>query len=215
MQSGRAGVRGMNLAFGQLHGRDRALDGVPIAGRTDRAIVTDGMRRIDVDPTDEAIAALRDAYIDHLRVEITRPSAHPSGVLPGVWALLDALDARAGVVTALLTGNFQQGAAVKLGHFNMWARFRFGAFGDDHLGRRDLVPVARARASDAGYPDLPADRIVIIGDTPNDVDCAKAHGAYAIAVATGLYDRAALEATGADLVVDTLEGLDLDRVLGF
>jgi phosphoglycolate phosphatase len=206
VQSGRAGVRGMNLAFGRLYGRDRALDAVPIAGRTDRAIVSDAMRGIGVDPTDTAIAALRDAYIDLLRVEIKRPVAdHPSGVLPGVAMLLDALEAETGVVSALLTGNFQSGAAVKLEHFNLWTRFRFGAFGDEHVDRRALVPIAVQRAREAGHAALPPDRILVIGDTPSDVDCAKAYGARAIAVATGPYDRATLEAAGADLVVDTLE----------
>jgi len=209
VQTGRAGVRGMNLAFERLHGRVRALDGVPIAGRTDRAIVIDVMRRIAVEPTDSAITSLRDAYIDALRTEIVRPVADPSGVLPGVASLLDALGAEPGVVTALLTGNFQLGAQVKLAHFSIWDRFPFGAFGDDHSERRHLVPVALERARRAGHPDFPPAHVVIIGDTPNDVDCAKAHGARAIGVTTGPYDRATLCAAGADLTVDSLEDVRL------
>jgi phosphoglycolate phosphatase len=204
--TGRAGVRGMNLAFGRLHDRDRALDNVPIAGRTDRAIVIDAMRAIGVEPTEDAIAALRDLYIEILGVEIHRPApGHPSLVLPGVTALLDALDRAPGVVSALLTGNFRRGAAVKLGHFDLWQRFAFGAFGDDHVDRRALVPIAVERAKAAGLAVPPAERIVIIGDTPSDVDCAKAYGGRAIGVATGPFSRAALEDAGADLVVDTLE----------
>jgi phosphoglycolate phosphatase-like HAD superfamily hydrolase len=195
----------MNLAFERLHGRERALDGVPIAGRTDRAIVTDIMQRIGVEPSDAAIEALHDEYITCLRTEIKRPVSDPSLVLPGVAALLDALDEAPGAVTALLTGNFERGAEIKLRHFQIWERFRFGAFGDRHTDRRALVPVAVARAREAGHPADDADRIVIIGDTPNDVDCAKAYGARVIAVATGTFDRAALEAAGADLTVDTLE----------
>ncbi len=206
--TGRAGVRGMNLAFGDLHGNHRALDDVPIAGRTDRAIVIDAMRKIGVDPTDEVIAALRDAYVTRLRVEMTRPTEHPSLVLPGIGPLLDALASQPGVVTALLTGNFVEGATVKLRHFDLWDRFTFGAFGDDHVDRRALVPVALQRAREAGLPVPPPDRIVIIGDTPNDIDCAKAHGAKSIGVATGSSTRAELAAEGADLAVDTLEPLD-------
>jgi phosphoglycolate phosphatase len=204
--SGRAGVRGMNLAFGRLHGRDRALDGVPIAGRTDRAIVIDAMRAIGVDPSEEAIIALRDAYIELLGVEIQRPPPeHPSLVLPGVAAILDALGREDGMVSALLTGNFQRGAVVKLEHFGLWRRFAFGAFGDDHVDRRALVPIAVERAKAAGVAVPPPEGIVIIGDTPSDVDCAKAYGARAIGVATGPFSRAALEDAGADLTVDTLE----------
>src|SRR5690348_2009586 len=132
IQSGRAGVRGMNRAFDRLYGQPRALDGVPIAGRCDRVIVLDAMRKCGLDPTDEEIARFRDAYFEALGEEIGRPVELPSGVLPGVLDLLTALDAREEFVVALLTGNFAGGARIKLGHFGLWTRFRFGAFGDDH-----------------------------------------------------------------------------------
>jgi phosphoglycolate phosphatase-like HAD superfamily hydrolase len=210
VQTSRAGVRGMNAAFAELHGRVDALDGVPIAGRTDRAIVSDAFRATGLEPTAEAITALRDAYVRHLAVEIRRPATSAFGVLPGVLALLDQMAAaRPKVPVGLLTGNFEQGAAVKLGHFDLWRRFPFGAFGDDHLDRRDLVPVACDRGRAAGLEMTPT-RMVIIGDTPLDVDCAHAHGAVAVAVATGLYSAAALCDAGADLVVETLEALAAD-----
>jgi phosphoglycolate phosphatase len=204
IQSGRAGVRGMNLAFARLYGRDRALDGVAIAGRTDRAIVMDVLSAIGCEPTDEEIIKLRDAYLQSLRAEIGRVVADPSGVLPGVAPLLDALRSRPDTVVGLLTGNFAGGAAIKLGHFQLWERFPFGAFGDDHVDRRALVPVAIRRAGEAGHSVSSPDRVVIIGDTPLDVDCAKAHGARALAVATGPFAGDSLRAARADLVVDTL-----------
>ena len=92
-----------------------------------------------------------------------------------------------------------------MGYFGLWRRFPFGAFGDDHLDRRDLVPVALAQAQAAGLGDVAAARTVIIGDTPLDVDCARTHGARALAVTTGHYSAEALSAAGADLVVPTLE----------
>lgn len=202
----RAGVRGMNTAFHRLHGRVAALESVPLAGRTDRAIVFDVMGQMGIEPTEPALGALRDAYIEQLRVEITQAApGHPSMVLPGVAALLDELGGRPEIATGLLTGNFREGAAVKLGHFQLWDRFRFGAFGDDHVDRRALVPVALARAREAGVTVADPADVVIIGDTPLDIDCAKANGARAIGVATGPFDRAALHAAGADLAVDTLE----------
>lgn len=196
----------MNRAFARLHGREDALAGVPFAGRTDRAIVTDVMRGLAIEPTPEAIAALRDSYVELLELEIARPvGEHPSLVLPGVVELLDVLSGVPGVTSALLTGNFERGAAVKLRHFDLWDRFPFGAFGDDHTDRRALLPIARQRALEAGGAPMPADRIVIVGDTPHDVDCAKAHGARAIGVATGSFSRAELAAAGADLAVESLE----------
>jgi phosphoglycolate phosphatase-like HAD superfamily hydrolase len=95
-----------------------------------------------------------------------------------------------------------RGAEVKLGHFDLWRRFSFGAFGDDHLDRRDLVPVARQAAAARG---ITPGRVVVIGDTPLDIACAHAHGAAAVAVATGPFTPDAL--SHADLVVETLECL--------
>jgi phosphoglycolate phosphatase-like HAD superfamily hydrolase len=202
----------MTLAFSRLHGCEGALEHIAIAGRTDRAIVTDAMRAQGIEPTDAAIAALRDAYVESLAAEIlTPPAEHPSLVLPGILPLLDALTTVPHATSALLTGNFEKGAAVKLGHFGLWDRFRFGAFGDDHVDRRALVPIALARAQAAGIA-TPKD-VVIIGDTPHDIDCAKANGARAIGVATGPFDRAALAEAGADLSLDTLE--PVDQVMGW
>jgi phosphoglycolate phosphatase-like HAD superfamily hydrolase len=212
--TGRAGVRGMNAAFHRLYGRTDALDGVPIAGRTDRAIVADVLARMNLGVDDAHIDAIREAYLEELRVEIRRPVPHWSGILPGVSGLLEALEGRRGLAMGLLTGNFEGGAAIKLGHFDLWRRFQFGAYGDRHVDRRELVPVAIAAAAGTGIgPASPRD-VIVIGDTPLDVDCAVAHGARAIGVATGPFNRDELAAAGADLVVDTLEqALDVDRWL--
>jgi phosphoglycolate phosphatase len=213
IQSGRAGARGMNLAFERLYGRAQALDGVPMAGRTDRAIAGDLLRAIGREPDEEEIARLREMYCDCLASEITRPVSDPSGVLPGVVELLEALDPGRGAALGLLTGNFARGAAIKLGHFGLYRRFRFGAFGDDHVDRRDLVPVALAEARRAGLDVPRPGRIVVIGDTPLDVDCAVAHGVRAIGVATGPFKAGELRDAGAHLVVDTLD--ERDRILAW
>ena len=210
--TGRAGVRGMNAAFNRLYGWTDALDGVDIAGRTDRAIVADVLDRMGRVPDEDLVTALRDAYLEDLRIEIKRPVAHWSGVLPGVELLLAALAEREHVAIGLLTGNFEGGAAIKLGHFDLWTRFRFGAFGDRHVNRRDLVPVAIAEAVRSGIDGIEARDVIVIGDTPLDVDCATAHGARAIGVATGPFSTMQLAAAGATLVVETLEGaIDVDR----
>ena len=148
--SGRAGLRGMNLAFEQLHGRTGALDGIPFAGRTDRAIVLDAFRAFGHEPDEADVIQLRDRYCDCLATELKRPVDDWSGVLPGVSAMLDAFAGRAGTAVGLLTGNFERGAAIKLGHFGLWERFGFGAFGDDHANRRDLVPIAIRNAAGKG-----------------------------------------------------------------
>jgi len=202
-----AGVRAMNHAFAKLHGRGDALDAVPIAGRPDRAIVTDALRGIGAEPTDERIDAVGRGYFEELPGELTKLSGNGFGVLPGVSALLDWVDGRSHLEMGLLTGNFQSGAQIKLHHFDLWRRFRFGAFGDRHLNRRDLVPVAMARAREGGL-DVPMSRVVVIGDTPLDIDCAHTHGAVAVAVATGNYSAGDLAAAGANLVLESLEECD-------
>ena len=129
---------------------------VPIAGRTDRAIVGDGLSSIGQVPTDAEIMKLRDAYLEQLPLELPRPAGEPSCVLPGVSALLDALEELPGVHVGLLTGNFERGAELKLAHFDLWRRFSFGAFGDHHLDRRALLPVAIERACAAGMAGVSA-----------------------------------------------------------
>lgn len=199
-----AGVRGMSDAIERLHGWRGALDGVPVSGRTDRAILTQVFDRWRTPLTDAHIEPLRDSYLACLAEELRGAPRDGVEVLPGVHDALDALDADAGFAVGLLTGNFEESAAIKLAHFDLWRRFRFGAFGDVHIDRRALVPVAIERAREAGFR---ASDVVVIGDTPLDVDCAHAHGARAVAVATGEYSRQALAATGAEIVVDTLESL--------
>src|SRR5690606_22034281 len=125
--------------------------------------------------------------------------------LRGVHAALDALDADPSFTLGLLTGNFAGGAEIKLGHFDLWRRCRLGAFGDAHTNRRDLVPVALERARERG---LEPSRGIVGGGTPLDVACAHANGAMAVAVATGHYDADQLAATGAELVVETLDALE-------
>src|SRR3972149_1934546 len=83
IHSGRAGLRGMNAAFRRLHGKDDALRGVKFAGRTDRAIVSDALEMLGLEPTEEAVALVRDASLEHLPEELRKPVPE-SRVLPGV-----------------------------------------------------------------------------------------------------------------------------------
>jgi phosphoglycolate phosphatase-like HAD superfamily hydrolase len=204
IQTARAGVRGMNAAFRDLHGQEDALAGMTFAGRTDRAIVFEAFALHGIDRSQDALDRLRDAYLAHLVNELGR-AVEGARVLPGVTGILDALEAHGDVGLGLLTGNFERGAAIKLGHFDLWRRFGFGAFGDAHEDRRALVPIAIAAAEAARGIRVAARDVVVIGDTPLDIDCARAHGAISVAVATGPYSAAELTDAGADLVVATLE----------
>ena len=209
--SGRAGIRGMNRSFERLFAVPGALDQVDLAGRTDRAIVTEALTRAGLPVTDETIARVRGEYFDDLRHALGEHTSHPAGVLPGVMALLDQL-AGEQIAVGLLTGNFEAAAEIKLGHYGLWDRFGFGAYGDHHVDRRNLVKVAVDAAIEAGHDRFDADRIVVIGDTPLDVDCAHAYGARAIAVATGPYSRGELAGHSPAITVDSLTELTIERI---
>jgi phosphoglycolate phosphatase len=214
--TGGAGIRAMNRACEELVGHPRALEGIPVAGRTDRIILTDVVNRTGHSMNDGLLEQLRDRYIAHLRAEIERPGRLQSfewlgsrsgikAVMPGIRELLDVLNRRGDVLVGLLTGNFQEGARIKLEHFDLWRYFQCGAFGDDSADRNDLVPFAVERARQCGLDDIEPSRIFVVGDTPHDVACARAVGAVPIAVATGGFSSDQLRESGADIVYETLE----------
>ena len=120
--------------------------------------------------------------------------------MPGVRALLDELSDRRDIFLGLLTGNFEGGARIKLEYFDLWRYFRCGAFGDDSRDRNALVPFALERARSCGLDALPPHDILVVGDTPYDVACARAVGATPIAVATGSYTIEQMRKAGAELV---------------
>jgi phosphoglycolate phosphatase-like HAD superfamily hydrolase len=207
IHTARAGVRSMNAAFRDLHGREDPLANVNFAGRTDRAIVADAFQNMGLPFTEDAHDAIRAAYLSRLAAELSRP-VEGATVLPGVDAAIASCERHGHVGIGLLTGNYERGAAIKLGYFGLWPRFSFGAFGDRHTDRRDLVPVALESAARQFGARVAHSRVIVIGDTPFDVDCAKAHGAVSVAVATGPFSRDQLAEHNPDVLVDTLEGLD-------
>jgi phosphoglycolate phosphatase-like HAD superfamily hydrolase len=131
--------------------------------------------------------------------------------MPGVMPLLHALRAHDGSELALLTGNFEAAAYRKLGAFGIAEFFPWGAFGEESAERAELARVAMRRAEERAIPPHVRQRAVVIGDTPHDVDCARAVGARVLAVATGSYSVAQLTAANADIVLPDLS--DTDRVV--
>jgi len=202
--TGRAGVRAMNRACEQVIGHSNALDGVAVAGRTDSIILHDALRAIGHEMDEDLFARLRDAYVTLLREEILLPGEGIKAVLPGVAGLLDALRARPDVFLALLTGNFEEGARIKLEHFDLWRYFKCGAFGDDAADRNALVPFALDRARACGLDAIAPEDVFVVGDTPHDVACARAVGAVPVGVATGSFSVADLRGSGADIVFPDL-----------
>jgi phosphoglycolate phosphatase-like HAD superfamily hydrolase len=209
--TGGAGVRAMNRACHELVGHEDALDGIQVAGRTDWIILHDTLARLGRHLDRPLFDQLRERYVAYLREEIQHPGKGYNGALPGVRSLLDALMPRQDICLGLLTGNFEAGARIKLERFDLWQYFRYGAFGDDAADRNALVPVAVERASTCGMSAIAPSDVLVVGDTPHDVACARVSGATPIGVATGGFTVEELRACGAEIVFDTLG--DTEEVL--
>ena len=215
--SGGAGLRALNRTFEEQFQESDAFAGIPVAGRTDPLLLNDAVARAGITIDDAQRRRFHDRYCDLLETEIRHPGPR-KGLMPGVEPLLAHLHQREDVSVALLTGNFARSARIKLEHFGLWRFFLCGAFGDDSADRDQLVPVAVKRAAGVGViPTSPAD-VVVIGDTPLDIQCARVAGAQSIAVATGSFDRDTLKSHGASAVLSDLGEVDafldaLQRVL--
>ena len=155
---------------------------------------------------DRGLSTLWAVYLRELSVEFAQPGSRTT-VLPGISALLSELETRTDdVVLGLLTGNIEEGAALKLASAGIRNTFRIGAFGSDCERRDGLPPVAVERARVAVGVEFSRTDIVIIGDTPSDVTCGRALGARAIGVATGRYHDDELRDAGAAAVFTDLSG---------
>ena len=197
----------MSLAFEQIFSIPDAFRGIPMAGRTDAWILADAAAAHGIPRDSPGLAQFPEVYIRHLAMEILNKGPR-YGIMPGIPALLDALADRDDAFLALLTGNYEAGARLKLEHFDLWRYFPCGAFGDGAADRNGLVPNALARVAACGGPVFAASDAIVIGDTPLDVACAKAGGARSIAVATGNHTVGELRESGADVVFQDLSNLE-------
>ncbi|MBZ4414207.1 HAD family hydrolase [Myxococcus faecalis] len=195
--TGGAGRRAMDRAFEQLHGRRDACDSFPMSGMTDRGIVRKALRVIGVEDTEAAIDAGIAAYLTHLADEVRKVDAQRYLVYPGMREAVQAARGLEGFAVGLGTGNVREGARVKLERVGIHDQFAFGGFGCDHEDRVELIRRgAEAGASLLGVPREEC-RVVIIGDTPKDVDAALGIGAECIGVGTGTFTAEALLKAGA------------------
>ena len=198
-----AGIHAMGAALRELHGVDVDFSKVDVHGRLDTLIWRD-IGRLHGYPTDDAAhARFKDAYCGHLERRLAERNTVEA--MPGAAALVDAACAHGPATVGLLTGNYERSGRTKVRHAGIDPdRFVVNAWGDDGPGRRSLVPVAMGRyRARHGAPVDPRD-VVIIGDTPHDVDCAHASSARCLAVATGKFTIDALRDAGADLAVPDL-----------
>lgn len=198
-----AGRRALVEACMAVFGTVGEMRRVNFQGKTDTLILSESLASMGFDR--EAITRgterLKGHYFAALRRSLDEGSPR---LLPGVVALLDRLAADPSVFLGLLTGNFRESAHIKLERFGLAAYFSFGAYGDDAEHRNDLPPVARELIARRFGLALPYRDMVIIGDTEHDINCARAHGAVALAVGTGWASREVLAAGDPDHYFDDL-----------
>ncbi|MBL1285303.1 HAD family hydrolase [Streptomyces sp. NPDC057067] len=196
-------------AFTALSGR-APMGPARTEGRTDRLIMRDMFHRNGVaEPgwatVEEALAAAGEARLSELSERGT--------ALPGVRDILKEASVRNAWVSSVLTGNIAANARVKVAAFGLdpLLDLRVGAYGADALQRPDLVAVARERAQRlrGARGVVP---VVLVGDTPRDVEAAIATGSEIIAVSSGVHSADELSAAGAQTVLPDL--MDTARVLG-
>ncbi|MBI1370393.1 MAG: HAD hydrolase-like protein [Planctomycetes bacterium] len=196
-----AGMRAMARAGAGLFGDGFHFDGIVSAGGLDPLLFAAAAGRCGVELNDANHASFAEAYHRLLAEEL----AAGVRILPGVIELLDEMHRHAGITLGILTGNYARTTPVKLRAAGIDPDiFAVGAFGDDANTRPGMVPVALARYEKLhARPVLPND-VMLIGDTPKDIDAAKSNNCLAVGVATGPYSTAELLDAGADLALPDL-----------
>ncbi len=198
-----AGGRAMTRAGERLFGSSFTFE-VDTSGMLDPHIYRDLVTanpHLDMDAMHDMF---RDTYVETLEAELKRPGSH-AYALPGVEDLLATLETFENLTLGLLTGNYGAAAALKFRSAGLNADlFAITAFGDEAATRPGLVKVALQKYRGLKEEKLEPRQVVVIGDTPKDIDCARANGCVAFGVATGRYSADELRAAGADMVVESL-----------
>jgi phosphoglycolate phosphatase len=203
-----AGRRALGRALERVYGTAGAIESYDFRGKTDPRIVRDLMGGAGIAP--EVIRGGLDdcfeAYARGLVEEIG--DGQCVNVLPGVAELVRRLDTSESVLLGLLTGNIEEGARIKLAPTGLWPYFRTGAFGSDDADRRRLPSLAARRAQALTGNHFRPEDVLVIGDTPLDIECARAFGAVAVAVATGFHPYAELQAEKPDLLFESFADVE-------
>ena len=211
IQTGGAGVKAFARAFHEEFHIQNATEGVQFAGRTDTGLLREMLVRSGVAPVPAHFARFFDRYVfwlDHFLGTL------PGRVCPGVRSFIAALkDLPDPPLLGLLTGNIRLGAEIKLRHFGLWELFSVGAFADDDENRNCISAIAHARGNLVRGRIIPTTQVLVIGDTPHDIECGRAISAKTLAVATGSSSLAELQRHQPTWAAENMEGLDVSHFL--
>ena len=199
-------------ALEEVFGTAGRLAEMEVSGMTDLQIVIEALN--DAGISQAEILARAEVLVARLTEEAKRVTGN--GVkffelLPGVRETLEALAAHPRYESALLTGNIKPMAELKMELVGLDHFFTLpGAFGDESHNRRDLPARAAERVRKHLQMDLAPEQFIVIGDTPNDIDCARHFGARAVAVGTGrLYSKEDIVACEPDALLPDLANVQM------
>ena len=208
--TGGAGVKAFRKVFMTEFNAVDGFERLKFAGRTDYSLVREFFTCHGIVASSENFQRFFDRYVfwlDHILKESESRTCH--GVLEFIKELRELAQPP---VLGLLTGNIRLGAEIKLRHFNLWDVFETGAFADDHEERDQIAAIAHQRGSRLLNENLRGEQVLVIGDTPLDIRCARAIGAKALAVATGGHPLEELQAHKPDWAVADLRKIKAAKV---
>ena len=212
IRTGGAGVRAFAKTFASEFNAEDGFERLKFAGRTDFSLVREFFSFHQIAPTPGNFERFFECYVfwlDHILRE------SKTEVCPGVWEFIRELQGLPQApLLGLLTGNIRLGAEIKLRHFNLWNVFQTGAFGDDHEERDQIAAVAQQRGSRVLETELRGDQVLVIGDTPHDIRCARAIGAKALGVATGGAKLEELKLHQPDWAIPDMRAISARQVVG-
>lgn len=199
-----AGKGSFRRALEEVYGTAGPIEGWDFGGKTDHLLFHEllGAAGLPAHAIDAGMDEALSLYLGYLEDALAH---HPVHVHPGVVELVETLASDSEVMLGLLTGNVAAGARIKLSAIGLADYFLLGSYGCDSANRRDLPPVAISRAEALSGHRFAGKDVVIIGDTPHDIDCGKVNGNRTIAVATGGFGLEALRAYAPDFAFETLE----------
>jgi phosphoglycolate phosphatase len=171
----------------KVFGTAGSLHGLVVSGMTDLQIVEEALRGTGI--TREQINSRRDELLRCYMAEMKRATGNGLQILeamPGAREVLQAVNEHPRYASALLTGNIEPAAQLKVELTGLDEFFPLpGAFGNESFDRRDLPAIAAKRINEHLGAELRPKQFIVIGDTPNDIACARHFGARVLAVATG------------------------------
>lgn len=184
-------------ALTSVAGRPVDILGLPVQGKIDQGILRDAFARADV-PESEWRPRLPD-MLDAMGAHVEAHAAEfQIEVLPGVRKVLQLLRAK-GAKLGTGTGNLQRIGWAKLNACGLRDYFDFGGFSDGYEQRGAMIAGAAEQARSLTSPEA---AILVIGDTPGDIEAARFAGLEVLAVATGIFPAEQL--SEADLVTGSL-----------